>query len=59
MREQPEVLALLEGFQGAVADIAPVVSSESGRGLPEQAVGIERSQQLRVFEILAARMFGR
>jgi hypothetical protein len=41
MREQPEILALLERFERAVANVTPVGLGGKRRGLAEQAVCVE------------------
>ncbi len=54
MREQAKVLAARETFQRLVANPAPVRVLAQRRELPEDPVGIEGCQQLRVLEVLPA-----
>ncbi len=58
VRQEAEVLALLQSFQGSVADLAPVRLGGQRRRLAKEPVAVERGQELRVFEILTARMLG-
>src|SRR5262249_41143354 len=59
MGEEAEILAFAQRLHGPVTDLAPVGLGGQRRGLPEQTVGIERGQQLRVLEILPAGILGR
>src|SRR6185295_19740780 len=64
MREQPEILALLQRLDRLAANRTPVgrrrrpvAAGVERLRLAEQPEGVERRQQLRVLEIVAARLF--